>query len=86
MVSPKQVHALRVVDLQGQQSGHGFDTELSSVDVVSEEEVLLFWWFASYIDWFDTDLNEFEYIIELSMKITNDVDGCFKFKEIIFFS
>ena len=33
----------------------------------------------------DTDLYEFEYIIELSMNITNDVDGSFELNEIIFF-
>jgi len=50
MIAPKQEEVLRILDLVAQQEKDGFQTLLSSIDVVSEEQVVGRRWKATHLE------------------------------------
>lgn len=74
VVATEEEEVLRVLDLEGEEEADGLKTLLSTIDVVSEEEVVGLRGEASV-------LKESEKIQVLSVDVTADLDGGLKLKE-----
>lgn len=74
VVSSKEEEVLRVLDLVGEKEADGLERLLSSVDVISEEEIVGLRGEA-------TILEESKEVIILAMHIAADFDWSFKLKE-----
>ena len=70
VVSPKHQHFFRVLELKGHKEDHAFDSHRSPVDVVSQEEKVLFRLLLERGE--ETD--DFEEVVELSVNITDADD------------
>lgn len=74
MISPQKSDCGRVCDFQGQNKSQDFDGEGSSVNIVSEEQVLSRFDGATGI-W----INDFYEVIKLAMDIADDGDWVLNF-------
>lgn len=69
MVASQEGDSISVSYFKGNEQGDCLDAVMSSIDVVAHEEVVTFRNFAS-------DFKEFHEIMELSVDISADNDGC----------
>ena len=49
MIAAKEEEVLRVPDLVGKEEADGLETVFSSVNIVTQEEVICFWWIAAVL-------------------------------------
>jgi len=74
MVSAKQEEVLRELDLVSEQEDDCLQALLSTVDVVTQEEVVAFWWKAAI-------LKKAEQVMVLAVDVTADLQGSFQFQQ-----
>ena len=63
MVAPQYEEVLRVLDFVGEEETYRFERLLATVDVVTKEQVVGFWWETAVLE-------ESEQIVVLAMDIT----------------
>ncbi len=67
MVSSNQEYSFWVLNFQSQQKEEGFDTVVTSVDIVSQEEVV-------GVGDFPTNFEQFNQVVELSMDVSANLN------------
>lgn len=69
MVAADQSNSLRVPYLEGEQQQKGLDRVVASVDEIAHKQIVGLWALA-------TDLEQFLEVVELTVDITADLQGC----------
>mmetsp|Transcript_11461 Transcript_11461/g.20687 ORF Transcript_11461/g.20687 Transcript_11461/m.20687 type:complete len:342 (+) Transcript_11461:1304-2329(+) len=72
VIPTKDEEVLRILDFEGQYKADGFQRLFATVNVVTQEQIVGLWRETAI-------LKQPEEIIVLTMNITTDFDGCFKF-------
>ena len=68
MVSSKNGDSVLIADLEGNQQGHSLNRVVSSVHIVSHEEVVS-------VGWLSSDVEQLTKIMELSVDVSTDSHG-----------
>ena len=69
MVSSENGESLFISDFKCKKQADGFGWVVSSVNIISQKEIVGVWYVSSYFE-------QFHEIIELAMDIATDKDGC----------
>lgn len=75
VVAAQEPQSLRVVDLEAPQVKNTLDTEVSSIDIISEEKVSCFRGVTA-------DFKEFHQVVILAVNVTTDGDGSIHLEQI----
>ena len=75
MISPQHEKVVWMLDFECQHQAYGFKALLSSINVVTNKEVLV------SVAWKSNDVKKSKQVIKLSMNIAKYFDGCLQIKE-----
>ena len=74
MVSSQKKEVFRIFDLLCKQETNGFQGLLPIIDVITQEEIVSFWWKSSII-------KQPQQVVILAMDVTTNFDGCVQIKQ-----
>lgn len=75
MIPSEEIDVLRVHDFETEEKHDGLKWIVASIYKVSNEDKARVWRFSCWIELKNTDFKEFENVIELSMNISDKIDG-----------